>query len=280
MAESDRTPHFMTVGESRSDLPLFVFLSGMDGTGTLLRVQTTSLQQHFNIRCLVIPPDDLTSWEELTEQVLELILKEVHTLGRRSVYLCGESFGGCLAINLALRVNGVLSGSLDHAPEQLPQLFSRIILVNPASSLGRRPWIYWGSHLTRLLPESLYQLSCVTLLPFLVSLNRISESDRWALLQAMQSVTPATSIWRLSLLQDFQVTDEQLRHITQPVLLVASQCDRLLPSDNEAKLLAQSIPDTKIHFLPDSGHACLLEREVNLYNILEQSGFVEQFSRV
>ncbi len=243
----------------KPEAPLFVFLPGMDGTGQLLRAQTEGLEQLFDIRCLAIAVDDLTGWDDLADQVIALVAEDVLHRPDRSVYLCGESFGGCLALKIVLRA---------------PQLFERLILVNPASSFAQRPWVSWSSHLTRLLPEPMYQASCVGLLPFLASLGRIEAGDRYALLKAMQSVTQEASIWRLSLLQGFDVHEYQLRQITQPTLLVGSKADRLLPSVLEVQRLANYIPRTETHLLPDSGHACLLETEVNLYEIMRASGFL------
>jgi pimeloyl-ACP methyl ester carboxylesterase len=260
--------YFRTPRHTRPELPLFVFLPGMDGSGKLLQVQTEGLEKGFDIRCLAIPPDDLASWEELAEQVVALVRTELDGDYERSVYLCGESFGGCLAMKVALRSHSTSKGNV-------PPLFHRIILVNPASSLNRRSWIRWGSELTDLLPSPLYRLSCIGLLPFLAALERIRDSDRQALIGAMMAVTPSTSNWRLSLLRNFYMADEQLQQITQPVMIVASGSDRLLPSIAEAQHLSGILSNAQIHILPFSGHACLLETDVNLYEILNISGFLK-----
>lgn len=251
---------FLTPRRLNPHHSLFVFLPGMDGTGQLLRSQTSGLETSFDIRCLAIPPDDLTNWDVLATKVINLIQEEIAKQEQpRAVYLCGESFGGCLALRVAT---------------QAPQLFDRLVLVNPASSFKRRPWIQWGSSLTRWLPETWYQISSVGLLPFLASFGRILPEDRQALLTAVQSVPQKTSIWRLSLLNEFDITDEQLRCLTQPVLLLASAADRLLPSLAEAERLAAVLPNVTTVVLPDSGHACLLEANVNLYEIMRQHNFL------
>lgn len=259
MAFAYRSLRFLPSKNPRPEAPLFVFLPGMDGTGQLLRTQTVGLEAAFDVRCLVIPSDDLTSWDDLTEQTVKLIRAEMQNQGDRPVYLCGESFGGCLAMKVAL-----------HSPH----LFERIILVNPASSFHRRPWIHWGSQITRLLPEPMYRISCVTLMPFLASLGKIAAEDRQALLEAMLSVTQESSIWRLSLLQQFDVTESDLKRITQPVLLVVGGGDRLLPSRTEAELLMVCLPQAQIYVLPTSGHACLLESDVSLYKIMQEANFL------
>jgi pimeloyl-ACP methyl ester carboxylesterase len=252
-------PIFLTPRVLRPAYPLFVFLPGMDGTGQLLRSQTTGLEARFDVRCLAIPPTDLTSWEELTEKVVKLIHQEIQDSPERVVYLCGESFGGCLAMKVAL-----------HSPH----LFSRIILVNPASSFRRWPLMSWGGAITSRLPEPFYWLTSLGVVLWLANLNRITPSDRQALWQAVQSVPQETSAWRLSLLKEFTISVTQLQKITQPVLLLASAADHLLPSVPEAQELARHIPDVRLIILPDSGHACLLEEDIKLYDIMQKCDFL------
>ncbi|MGF1499983.1 MAG: alpha/beta fold hydrolase [Elainellaceae cyanobacterium] len=248
----------------RPDRPLFVFLPGMDGTGRLLTVQIADLAAYFDLRCLVIPPTDLTDWDGLADRVAVLIQAELQDNPNRAVYLCGESFGGCLALKVVRRS---------------PQLISRLILVNPATSFNRRPWIVWGSQMTRLLAEPAYQLSCMGLLPFLANLERIAPDERHALLRAMKSVSQKSSIWRLSLLAEFELAPADLWSISQPTLLVAGARDRLLPSLPEINRLARHIPQSQTYVLPNSGHACLLESDVSLWRILQEARFFAEGER-
>jgi pimeloyl-ACP methyl ester carboxylesterase len=254
-------PCFLTPKKIQPEYPLFVFLPGMDGTGQLLRSQTAGLEVAFDVRCLMIPPHDLNSWDVLSEQVIGLIQAELEKNPQRAVYLCGESFGGCLAMKVALKS---------------PQLFNRIILVNPASSLHLRPLLAWGSQLTYLVPAGIYQFGALGLLPFLASLGRILPSDRQDLLKTMRSVPPETVLWRLSLVREFDVDETQLRRITQPVLLIASAFDRLLPSVDEAQRLVKIFPQGQMVVLPSSGHACLLEADIKLYEIMQRQHFLDQ----
>ncbi|XWK90793.1 MAG: alpha/beta hydrolase [Phormidium sp.] len=254
-------PCFLTPTQNKPHFPLFIFLPGMDGTGQLLRCQTAGLEQGFDIRCLAIPPDDLTNWDELTAQVIDLIEAELKKNRQRSIYLCGESFGGCLAMKVAVKA---------------PWLFDKIILVNPASSISRRPWMYAAIPLTQLVPNYFYNLGSLIGLPVLAAMGRIAPIDRQALVQAVQIVPQKTSIWRLSLLRDFHIHPNQLRRLTQPVFLIASAADRLLPSVAEVEYLLEHFPNGKMTILPDSGHACLLETDVNLYEILRENDFLPE----
>ncbi len=249
---------FLTPKASKPTHPLFIFLPGMDGTGELLRPQLAGLRTAFDIRCLSIPPDDLNGWEGLVEQAANLIEREQKRGSPRLTYLCGESFGGCLALKLAAH---------------FPQLCDRLILVNPASSVSRQPWMGWGASVTQWLPNSLYRISTLGLLPFLIAPQRVSRPSRQALLAAMQSVTPESAAWRLSLLSQFVLEELPLERIEQPALILAAGADRLLPSEAEAERLVSYLPNAQKTLLPESGHACLLETEVKLGEILQSQHF-------
>ncbi|MFH7028878.1 MAG: alpha/beta fold hydrolase [Heteroscytonema crispum UTEX LB 1556] len=260
MAKVELKPCFLTPKRLRPESPLFVYLPGMDGTGQLLRSQTAGLESGFDVRCLGIPREDLTSWDELTNNVLDLIHAELEKTSQRTLYLCGESFGGCLAMKVAVAA---------------PQLFKRIIFINPASSFHRRPWLAWASQLAYIFPPCWFEVSALGLLPFLASLARMTRSDRLELLKTLRSVPPETLLWRLSLIKEFDIDEKQLHRLNQPVLLIGSAEDRLLPSLTEVTRLAEILPNNKLVVLPNSGHACLLEQGTNLYEIMQVNDFLE-----
>lgn len=250
----ENTLHFLQSTAPRPDLPLFLFLPGMDGTGELFTVQIPRLMDAFEIRCLTIPKTDQSDWETLASKTIDLINIERKANPKREIYLCGESFGGCLALLVSIVA---------------PQWFSRLILVNPASSFKQRPWLRWGSYLTQWLPDWFYPSSVMGLLPFLASLGRIEALERQALLTAMSSLPQEISAWRLELLRSFKPNEFHLRDINIPVLVIASGADRLLPSVLEAQYLTQTLRNAQMVILPDSGHACLLENDIDLYAIIQ-----------
>ncbi|PSN19515.1 alpha/beta hydrolase [filamentous cyanobacterium CCP5] len=227
----------------------------MDGSGDLLMSQIPYLKSRFDIRCLAIPPDDLTPWSGLTQQTVDLIRKQ----GSSPVYLCGESFGACLAMLVAA---------------QVPDLIHRLILINPASSFHGNPWLQWIATITPLVSAYLYRASTLAMLPLLISLNRVDRANQQALLFAMRRVTQQTAAWRLALLSHFRAESLSLSKFTRPSLILAGQADRLLPSVDEARRLADYLPRAKTHLLPYSGHACLLETDINLCRILEIHGLL------
>jgi pimeloyl-ACP methyl ester carboxylesterase len=234
----------------------------MDGTPLSLYPQMTQLRSRFDVRCLQMAGDYVgEDWQEWVTAVGRLIEQERHSLPpAQPVYLCGESLGGCLALKLL---------------QMFPHLCDRAILLNPASSFNQR-WLQGVSGLMQRVPTWLYESAALGLLPFLIAQRRVLPSYRRALLQAMRSVSVASAAWRFGLLCDFDVSPRSLKQIQQPTLIVASRRDQLLPSIAEAQRLANDLPHAQIYELPESGHACLLETEVKLSQILQTTQFAEQ----
>ncbi len=236
---------------AQPNLPLFIFFPGMDGTGKLLHKQIDGLALKFDIRCMTIDGNDRTDWEGLVNRSLALIDQEL-AVGQE-LYLCGESFGACLAMQVA---------------GKSAENVAKLVLINPASSFMRLPWLAWSSALSGLLPDELYPTSAKILVNFLVAADRVAATERQSLVDAMLSVNPQAAAWRLNLLRRFQVHLIVPDIIDIPVLLIAGELDRLLPSLLEVKILQRLLPKSKTTLLPSSGHACLLEKDVHLADLL------------
>jgi pimeloyl-ACP methyl ester carboxylesterase len=232
-------------------LPLLVLFPGMDGTGKLFTKQIAGLVDRFDIRCLSIATNDLTGWAGLVDRAVQLILSELAK--GRELYLCGESFGACFAMQVA---------------EQLGTKINKLILINPASSFARLPLLAAGSALSGLLPNALYSISAMILVNFLIDGDRVAPAERQSLIGAILSVHPQTAAWRLNLLRQFPVDSIVPKLIHIPTLLIAGELDRLLPSSLEVNILSQLLSDSKTLLLPNSGHACLLERDIYLADLL------------
>ena len=230
--------------------PLLIYIPGMDGSGRLLQNQK-GIWQNFDVRCLNIPSQEI-EWEQLTEDLVFLIKEELFRQGKRRVYVCGESFGACLALKLA---------------ESIPHLIHQIILINSASAFNKRPLLNLGTYATRFMSDYVYRSCAGLLLPFLTRSSNVSPSQQDKLLAAMEEVPPNIVSWRLTLLDKFTYPSKQLK---LPVLIVASAKDQLLPSVAEARKLKQFFFHGQIRILPDSGHCCLLESKVDLSQIIQQ----------
>jgi pimeloyl-ACP methyl ester carboxylesterase len=235
-----------SIASSREERPLLLYLPGMDGTGALFYRQTQTLQQEFRIRPLSLNhPESGESWETLADWVGSQL--------EEGAYLCGESFGACLGLLVAAR---------------WPERCRGLILVNPASSLRRGPWWMAGRFLLPFLPQGLYRQLSERGLGFLAELNQMDPEDQEQLRQAVHSVDQSVAAHRLALLGSFAVDELPLESMTVPTLLVAGGRDRLLPSVNEVRRLAERLPQVQVEISPYSGHACLLERQMILRRYL------------
>jgi pimeloyl-ACP methyl ester carboxylesterase len=232
-------------------LPLLVLFPGIDGTGKLFNRQIPGLIDRFNVRCLSIATNDLTGWKGLVDRAVSLILSELAQ--GQALYLCGESFGACFAMQVA---------------QQLGTKIDRLILINPASSFARQPLLAAGSALSGLMPDALYSLSAMILVNFLINGDRVAPAERQSLIEAILSVHPQTAAWRLNLLRQFPIDSIVPKLIDIPTLLIAGGLDRLLPSSLEISILSQLLSKSKTLLLPTSGHACLLERDIHLSDLL------------
>lgn len=240
--------------------PLLIFIPGMDGTGELFKYQASGLENSFDIRGIVLPENDLSTWPELVEKASALIRQELKSTAHRPVYLCGESFGGCLALQVAIAS---------------PDLCQGLILINSASAFARQTWLHWISNIVQRMSKPLYELAALSIMPLLIANDRVPASNRQALLKAMQSVSPQSAAWRISLLSHFKLEALPLKQLHQPVLVITGAADLLLPSSAEADRLVRALPNAKKVELPNSGHACLLESEVSLAEILKNEKFIK-----
>lgn len=224
MSKLQHDAYFYKPQKSKPDCPLLIFLPGLDETGKdLISKQTDSLEVGFDVCCFVVPPEDIDDFDLLAESALALTKAELAQTPNRSVYLCSESFGSCIALKML---------------EQAPKLFEKIILVNSASSLHRVPLLDLGSRLFPLTPNFIYKHCSLFALPLLANLNRISARTHQDLSDAMESAPKQTVRQRIAMMREFTLDGNKLRQITQPVLLIGSEKDLILPSVAEAKRLA------------------------------------------
>ncbi|MEM6446068.1 MAG: alpha/beta fold hydrolase [Cyanobacteria bacterium P01_D01_bin.123] len=234
-------------------VPLLYF-PGMDGTGKLFYRQRPALSSHFDVRCLSLPTTGaLLSWDEMLDLAIAHLPSE-------PAVLCGESFGGCWAMAVAARC---------------PQHLAGLALINPASSLARQSWLHGVSQWMSLLPEWVYHSSLPQSLRWLLAASQVTDRDRERFLEIIRVVDKQTSLHRFQLLQRFRADELSLETVSVPALVIASARDRVLPSVAEARRIAARLPRAAVEILPDSGHACLVERNINLFEIFKSRGLLD-----
>lgn len=286
------------VASSKADAtskPLAVYLPGLDGTGFSASSQFAYLSKEFDLVALNIPASDRSDVFELVRVVCEYL--EAHIASRRSdgettdVFLVGESMGGLLALCVAC---------------ERPDLITRLILVNPASSFDKSVWPVLGPALPSV-PEELWSAVPYALTPVLIDpvrmatgvvekfasdanasgdpVNTAVESVRElaALLPALGAL--AEIIPRDALAHRLDkvlragceyLNEDDYRRLTSirvPTLVVASENDQLIPSLEESERLRKFLPNCKVEVVRDASHALLQEPKTNLMEIARRNGF-------
>ena len=229
--------------------PLFIYIPGMDGSGELFTSQK-KIWDLYDVRCVCLDQEK-QGWQELTEKLITLIKNELQSRSNQTLYICGESFGACLSLKLM--------SSISH-------LIDRAILINCASAFRKRPLLNWGTYITAMMSDFIYENSTLLLLPFLGKMSAIASREQTLLLKVMKKVPPTIVSWRLSLLQNFKFPNLSTNPET---LIIASTEDGLLPSVDEANRLEKRLHNSQIKILPESGHCCLLEEQIDLWKILQ-----------
>ncbi|KAG8466098.1 hypothetical protein KFE25_005668 [Diacronema lutheri] len=154
--------------------PTLVYVPGIELSGYTLSKQLARLEPTYDVRVLRVAPDDRTPAPELSALVREEVAR-LRARGSR-VVLMGESFGGVVALDAALTLgaNGTDTG------------LACLVLINPATVIGRTPWPSLASALEQL-PASLYDALPGVLSPLLANPLRLLDLR----LDAQPPATPA-----------------------------------------------------------------------------------------
>ena len=91
--------------------PLLVYIAGLDGTGELFYKQAPALARSYRVVTFRLREQGRFTYDDLTEDVAAVIRKA----GESRATVVGESFGGTIAMQLAIR---------------FPEMVERLVVVN------------------------------------------------------------------------------------------------------------------------------------------------------
>ncbi len=230
--------------------PPLVLVPGMDGTGRLFYTQIPRLDRHFRVATAALR-DDATSMHTLVEDLSRLIAEM--TPGGEPAIVIGESFGGALAMSLALERPDMVRALvvLNSFPRFLPQ--GRLRLAHVALSL--MPWGAMG--LVRRATA------------FRMHSPHTHRGEIKYFLQQTRATTRTGYLNRLKILRDYDIR-ERLPEIGVPVLFLAADRDHLVPSVEQARWMVQRVPGAALRVLQGHGHVCLIAPDVDLGALLQE----------
>jgi len=290
-------PAVMEAEEGSNDnKPILLYLPGFDGTLLAPFLQFPKLSTSFDVRGMSVDMEDRSTFQELSDMVLNYINGTVQENNDRPMYLMGESFGGILACHVALRAQECsfnLKGLILINPATS---YTRSNLATEAPSVSKLPyWRYPLGILQKLVPlfgdeyfvPQLLQILSGQALPSVINTPaREAYMGRTAftLPYKLKFMPRDTLAWRLSqwLQTGCETVNKMLEEdctsgvksvTTLPqVLIVVGGADETLPSVSEADRLSLLIPNVRDVFVVEgAGHATTCGNRVDLAAVIFNS---------
>jgi pimeloyl-ACP methyl ester carboxylesterase len=225
-----------------------VLVPGMNGTGELFYRQLPRLQRSFRVATYSLR-DDADTVERLAADLVNVV-DAVATTDRRAVVV-GESFGGAVALTFALRYPELVDALviLNSFAHYSPQLRLRLAIAGLAI-------LPWGTMpLVRRLTA------------FRLHSRHTHRTEVQQFITLTAHATRDGYINRLKLLRRFDVRD-RLHDIRTPTLFLASECDHLVPSVQQARYMTERVAGSVMRILEGHGHICLIAPDLDLEEIL------------
>ena len=224
--------------------PLIVYVPGIDGTGELLLGTAESLAESFRVARLRYEgrgPSDARLYERLAASVAA----RLDDLGAESAIVLAESFGGGVALQLAL---------------DRPDRVSALALVNT--------FAWYPARLRARLSDLVFPFTPTWVLragrrfaPAAMFFRPRRDPDAEALFdRAKPGFEDAGYADRLSALRQLDLRG-RLGEIACPVALFAATHDRVVPSLETMKTLEEGLPDATLETIDRAGHVVLPLRD-------------------
>lgn len=233
---------------SSGSRPLALLLPGLDGTGLLYYRQLEALEQRYRVRAWELPRHGAFDYPDLIEEIDRAT--EAEEPG--SMVVVGESFGGTVAMHLALA---------------RPERVRTLVLVNTFPRYRRQGRIRLACRLAPLLRWSVSQRVKNAVAERTLAFEGIDADDRRRYREIIEHVDPIGYRRRLELVRCVDLR-ARLEEIAVPTILFASGRDKLVPSIAEARFMASRIPRARLYEFPRAGHALLLTPGFSLADYL------------
>lgn len=226
-----------------------VLVPGMNGSGELVYRQIPSLRQSYRVATYSLR-DDAPTLNVLADD-LARVIEEVAPAERRAIVV-GESFGGAVALTLALihpeRVSALI------ILNSFPYFGSQVRLQLAIAGLNILPWR--GLGLMRQL------------MAFRLHSRQTHRAEVKRFIELTARATRRGYLNRLKLLRDYDVRS-RLREVCHPTLFLAAEGDHLVPAVAQARYMADRVPASVLRVLAGHGHICLIAPDLDLAQILD-----------
>jgi pimeloyl-ACP methyl ester carboxylesterase len=227
-----------------------VLVPGLDGTGQLFYRQRPLLMRSRAVATYALR-DSTSEMSTLVDDLAGVI--ETVSPGDKRAIVIGESFGGTLAMSLALA---------------RPDRVSALVVLNSFAHFTPRFRLHlalWG---LRALPWGMMPLVRRATASRMHSAHTHAEEVR-EFMRVTTSASREGYLNRLRALTRYDIRD-RLHQLRMPTLFLAAELDHLVPSVAQAKSMAARVPGAQVRVLPGHGHICLIAPGIDLGGILDE----------
>jgi pimeloyl-ACP methyl ester carboxylesterase len=218
--------------------PLAVLIPGLDGTGRLFYRQIDAMSMRYRVHAWRFGPGRRFRYSDLVAE----IGAEMATEPPKSVLVAGESFGGTIALQVALA---------------FPDQMNRLVLINTFPYYRGRVRITLARRLAPYLSRRGVRQIKNWIVDRTLRAEGILEDDLARYCEIIRLVDLAAYCRRLELAREVDLR-ERLREIVVPTLIFASGRDKVVPSIREGRCMASVIPVSRLYEFPRAGHGLLL----------------------
>jgi 3-oxoadipate enol-lactonase len=219
-----------------------IYLPGLDGTGRLLHRQPR-LYDEYEVTCVAYPQQPPATYEQLAE--LGVAALEASP-GTRPGVVLAESFGGAVALTLALR---------------RPELVERLVLVNTFAYFPRRPIIGLLAALGQWMPDRPSNPMTRSLRGLVFFGPDIPQPERDEWWRRTEDVPMSAFGWRLPMVAALDLRP-RLASIEIPSLVFVAPNDLVVPPC-AGHDLARRLPRAR-ELQIRTGHAALIHPRVDI----------------
>ena len=226
-----------------------VLVPGLDGTGLLYYRQVPLLERRYQVTTHRLRDTAVA----IGELVAELDARVNAVASGARVTLVGESFGGALS----------LSYTLAH-----PERVARLVILNSFPFFTPQARLWLGYQLLRATPWGVMR-AVRQLTASRMHSPHTGRDELRHFHELMRATSREGYLSRLRMLREYDIRS-RLSDIQVPVLYLASDRDHLVPSVEQARLMASRTPHATLKVLEGHGHICLIAPDLDLCTILDE----------
>ncbi len=229
--------------------PLLVLVPGMDGTGELFYRQVPLLARRYRVATYALRENAVMA--DLVDDLAGVIRSAAF---ERRATVVGESFGGTVALSLALA----------H-----PEMLDRLVILNSFPRFSPQGRLRLAIAILGGLPFPWAVMSVVRrLTAFRLHSRHTHAREIRRFFEVTARTTRAAYLQRLRVLRNYDVR-ERLGEIQAPTLFLASDRDHLVPAVEQARYMVERVPHATLRILRGHGHICLIAPDLDLAQILD-----------